>query len=517
MMPSELRGLDPDSDSPASSFKDQNDTLSIRSKRRKRARCQRGHGSRQKSEAVEVLRGPVVGDNARILIETWLAQFPETFPSKGHIEALATLTSLPPQTVEKLFSQMLRDCHLGSLHGTTGYSRNTEFSQTTSSSQTTGSSRATNYFQTTSSSQSNDSFPSKPRIAIRRPVSALHTERPILKEAALFVKGRQKTCRPVQNPTLSARDNSNTYHCTLKCGYSSNRKDDWRRHEEQNYSQEGWICDLEAAVLVGGILTCAYCETQNPEQDHLVSAHPRRAPQGCCHNKPLSARGRIFYRKEHVAQHFRSIHPGIPCTDHLDQNHFVVDSKFPRWCGFCSGYRFNDWQDRIEHLSAHFEAGLNLASWKQPQMENENGDKDDDYRGNNGDGGHHDGSSDDDSDSGGPSDLPDHVAGRIVTNTSSSSKWVQHRCIVSYLNANPAHDGFQGQHTNLPNSNLPDSKHHDIISKIAPRPKSLSTDTNELAIIRMRNAGKNRLAVVETAPDEKRLGFARKLKTPFTD
>ncbi|KAH0537549.1 hypothetical protein FGG08_005648 [Glutinoglossum americanum] len=291
MLP-ELWGPDSESDSPASSFKYQKDESPICAKPRKRARCRRKHHDHQKVEAagaVEALARPAVGDNAMIVIKTWLMQFPATFPSKGHINALAVLTSLTSRTVEELFGQMLRDQRLG-LHGTTGSSSNTESSRAASSSQTTSSSWTTSSSQTTGSSQTTNSSqgasnlwatgPShssevssrKPKVTTQIPMPALHANPLILREAALFIECHPRTCQPTHNLALLARDNDNIYQCTLKCGYSSNRKDDWRRHEEQNYPQEGWICDLEAVVLVGGILTCAYCETQDPEPDHVMKA-----------------------------------------------------------------------------------------------------------------------------------------------------------------------------------------------------------------------------------------------------
>jgi len=157
---------------------------------------------------------------------------------------------------------------------------------------------------------------------------------------------------------------------------SFGRKNDWRRHEEQHHPQEGWICDLDATAIVNSILTCSYCDTHDPEVDHAVHNHQKRVAISHCKNKPLDARGRIFYRKEHYLHHLDKNHPSIPSAEQVSKNHFVVDSSFPRGCGFCVQYQFGNWQDRIEHLGHHFENGENMSSWKPPNSGNWQDEKD---------------------------------------------------------------------------------------------------------------------------------------------
>lgn len=272
-------------------------------------------------------------------IKYWLVTYPKPFPHAKQIHALADLCSLPPPFVETLLNEILREQSLQK-PGVVGPIQV-------------------------------DKPPSKrikptPRTRPQKKISDAIPDRTNLNKVALWVKEHPPKRRSTSEPKLLHRDASKIYQCTQSCGTSFGRKDDWRRHEEQHYPQEGWICDLDATAIVKGILTCSYCDTQDPETDHAINNHQKRAASNHCKNKPLDARGRIFYRKEHFLHHLDKIHPSIPSAEHVTQNHFVVDSSFPRRCGFCVQYQFRNWQDRIEHLGRHFEDGKTMPAWKPP-------------------------------------------------------------------------------------------------------------------------------------------------------
>jgi hypothetical protein len=141
--------------------------------------------------------------------------------------------------------------------------------------------------------------------------------------------------------------------------------------------------------MVAGIQICTHCGVPNPEMNHFQT-HKKSV----CNNKTFAKRGRLHHRKQHFLQHFDNVHPHVPCDDYLRNSHFLVDSNFPRRCGFCR-HRFVHWKNRIDHIGGHFhDDAKDMTEWNDYSEEDSRGsdqgnDRDDDD----------DGSPDDDSDS----------------------------------------------------------------------------------------------------------------------
>ena len=147
------------------------------------------------------------------------------------------------------------------------------------------------------------------------------------------------------------------FQCTF-CTDTFKSKYDWTRHEKSlHLSLEKWICHPDGPTVVdttSGKETCAYCSTSEPSHAHIES-HNHRS----CQDKGLEAR--TFYRKDHLRQHLRLMH-ACELLPSMDAWRTVAANVSCR-CGFC-GQRFSAWQERTDHLTAHFKAGARMMQWK---------------------------------------------------------------------------------------------------------------------------------------------------------
>lgn len=120
---------------------------------------------------------------------------------------------------------------------------------------------------------------------------------------------------------------------------------------------EKWICAPIGPVVVNkedGKKTCVYCDEHGVTSDH-GEVHNHSA----CEEKGFDAR--TFYRKDHLRQHLRLMH-GCEMLPAMDAWKSVATNINSR-CGFCA-QRFTVWQDRVDHLTAHFKAGVKMSQWK---------------------------------------------------------------------------------------------------------------------------------------------------------
>lgn len=99
---------------------------------------------------------------------------------------------------------------------------------------------------------------------------------------------------------------------------------------------------------------CVHCEQLSPTEDHLETHNHRQ-----CEEKGLDAR--TFYRKDHLRQHLRLMHgcEMLPSMESWKSVAVNINSR----CGFCA-QRFTVWQERVDHLTAHFKAGARMSEWK---------------------------------------------------------------------------------------------------------------------------------------------------------
>ncbi|KAK5108550.1 hypothetical protein LTR62_008207 [Meristemomyces frigidus] len=165
-----------------------------------------------------------------------------------------------------------------------------------------------------------------------------------------------------RRPTILASqrysdDKKRMFQCTF-CTDTFKSKYDWTRHEKSlHLSLEKWICHPVGPVRLDpatGEKKCVYCEAQNPSDDHLEEHNHRQ-----CEDKGLDAR--TFYRKDHLRQHLRLMH-GCSMIASIETWQATIVNINSR-CGFC-GQRFTVWQERVDHLTAHFKAGVRMREWK---------------------------------------------------------------------------------------------------------------------------------------------------------
>lgn len=178
---------------------------------------------------------------------------------------------------------------------------------------------------------------------------------------------------------------SRPFQCTF-CTDTFKSKYDWTRHEKSlHLSLEKWICAPQGPVVqdpTTGQPRCAYCDEADPSAAHLETHNHRQ-----CAEKGVDAR--TFFRKDHLRQHLRLLHglgcsaagspksssaaddsttatttatKSLPLPPAMDTWRATIVSVNSR-CGFCA-QRFSTWQERVDHLTAHFKAGARMRDWK---------------------------------------------------------------------------------------------------------------------------------------------------------
>ena len=282
--------------------------------------------------AGKITSEPVIPPSAISVFENWLSNYPSIpVPDDEDYTALARLTRMEPKNVKFWFGKKLRQGGLPELSTTT---------------------------------------PS----GLRPQQLSSDT---LLQRAALWVRDQKGLkCTETRDFSRLIRDENRPYQCTHKCGQTFDRKDDWRKHEEINYPQEAWLCNVSSITIREGVPICTFCSIQNPGNNHMQQRHSRKTP---CHDKQFSDRGRISYRKDKFRQHFRNTHSALPYDEDDESGHFLVESNFSRGCGFC-GHRIVDWKDRINHIADHFASrteGRDMTQWRDPAASRDSDDGDD--------------------------------------------------------------------------------------------------------------------------------------------
>ena len=138
----------------------------------------------------------------------------------------------------------------------------------------------------------------------------------------------------------------------------------WRRHEEtQHAPQVSWTCMATGPTLETGSIgpkmkasMCAFCgdivNCDCPKAHRIADCQAREENE------------RVFYRKEHLRQHFRNFHPESKLTDQVAAAWKSMTNTQPRFwpCGFCNGLLGN-WSLRESHIAQHFREGATMDSW----------------------------------------------------------------------------------------------------------------------------------------------------------
>lgn len=146
------------------------------------------------------------------------------------------------------------------------------------------------------------------------------------------------------------------FKCTFCCD-DFKHKYDWARHEKSlHLNIGGWRCaPLGPAVVSESSdrLVCAFCNILDPNTDHIETHNY----QACLRT---IGRSHIFQRKDHLTQHLRLVHhlEAIPIIDDWKVQVPSIRSR----CGMC-GIVMQSWDERTEHLAAHFRSGLTMDNW----------------------------------------------------------------------------------------------------------------------------------------------------------
>ncbi|KAF2400769.1 hypothetical protein EJ06DRAFT_405341 [Trichodelitschia bisporula] len=156
-----------------------------------------------------------------------------------------------------------------------------------------------------------------------------------------------------------AKDPSKMYQCTF-CNQAYEKKSAWKRHEQTvHLPQEEWTCmpEFPAFLSESGEYVCAFCEEAPLSEEHLEAAHGYQT----CYNRPVSER--TFNRKDKLQQHLAQVHRQPRVTPLMVASWGKpVNRNLLFRCGFCHDL-LTSWSNRMEHLAAHFDDGLDMASW----------------------------------------------------------------------------------------------------------------------------------------------------------
>ncbi|KAH0838944.1 hypothetical protein AYO21_05977 [Fonsecaea monophora] len=170
---------------------------------------------------------------------------------------------------------------------------------------------------------------------------------------------RRRRRAPVAQRTAAQQAKSRAariFQCTF-CTDSFPAKYDWQRHEKSlHLALERWTCCPNGGTMndaLTGMVLCVFCREANPSTDHLES-HNFTA----CQEKTLQER--TFYRKDHLSQHLKLMH-NAKVQSHMDTWKSTTN-EIKSSCGFCPS-KFTTWQQRADHLAAHFRNGSDMNNW----------------------------------------------------------------------------------------------------------------------------------------------------------
>jgi hypothetical protein len=103
---------------------------------------------------------------------------------------------------------------------------------------------------------------------------------------------------------------------------------------------------------------CEFCHNSIPNLGANLAAHYLQC-------QAAQQASTTYGRKDRLIAHLRS-HPGIVNASQIAAaGRYTINSKWPRQCGFC-GVFFKTFDERMDHIGSHFQAGLDMASWRLP-------------------------------------------------------------------------------------------------------------------------------------------------------
>jgi len=279
-------------------------------------------------------------------MDRWKASPPENEPAS--MTAIARAMNDAPS--------LSQDNSQSSLHGSRQNSRQVSrqasraSSKKTSSEEDSGMSMfqapSVSSFETAQSSNSDLSFASswshRSRGSVASSLDRRRRKRAPMTQRAAAQQAKSK------NPRI--------FQCTF-CTDTFPAKYDWQRHEKSlHLALEKWTCcpgggtDTDALT---GTPRCVFCHDLNPSVEHLESHNFL-----LCQEKTVQER--TFYRKDHLRQHLKLMHDVKfdPSMETWKSQTTEIRSA----CGFCPS-KFITWQQRADHLAAHFRNGADMTQW----------------------------------------------------------------------------------------------------------------------------------------------------------
>ncbi|KAK5287332.1 hypothetical protein LTR06_003974 [Exophiala xenobiotica] len=170
---------------------------------------------------------------------------------------------------------------------------------------------------------------------------------------------RRRRRAPITQRTVAQQAKSRSariFQCTF-CTDSFPAKYDWQRHEKSlHLALERWSCCPTGGTMIDALTQtemCVFCREPNPTAEHL-ELHNFTA----CQEKTMQER--TFYRKDHLSQHLKLMH-NAKVQSHMDSWKSTTN-EIKSSCGFCPS-KFTAWQQRADHLAAHFRNGADMSMW----------------------------------------------------------------------------------------------------------------------------------------------------------
>ncbi|MCJ1351241.1 MAG: hypothetical protein MMC33_001224 [Icmadophila ericetorum] len=363
------------------------------------------HGRKRVKRGQENLPQPCLDERAASLCRTWLWNY-RKIPDSQDFNDLARITLSPPENVESWFQNALMNGAIASTDSGLGNSLNPSSLSSTNREEISIApsqrfslvprvNRRSELAESTYSSRvrtAHSNFPETDQYASNSFQSSSHssshavheqggneiasldlddTRKAALARAAsrgCHLKDKSSKCKPTGDAALLLGTSHRRFQCTRKCGQKFQKKDDWRKHEEIVFPQEGWVCLLGTTVTVEGTRQCAYCEEVDPADDHAETQH--RKHWVACQGNRYGFCDKSFYRKQHFKQHFKTVHSHLQASSYEESSHFSIKSDFSKYCGFCrKANSLSTWKDRINHIAEHFKVqGKHMRDWHEPSI-----------------------------------------------------------------------------------------------------------------------------------------------------
>lgn len=178
------------------------------------------------------------------------------------------------------------------------------------------------------------------------------TDSEVLQDIDNYIKeAKDKEC----STSHSRKAVGGKYWCTWGCGYSTDSRDSWIRHEEKKQPQKFWHCIICQAMRKAG---------------------ERRDPF-------------IVHRRDKFLPHAKNSHPFEAAEELRTKSMVPYDAPFVRRCNFrlrttgaMCNHHFLSWRERNEHYLQHFEETMPADS---PSITSNRESTDDDDSGNDSD------------------------------------------------------------------------------------------------------------------------------------